>query len=85
MEEKVTGLTLEELEAQKGELLPPREEMALYTGPATAVNVAKVTQVGVALNISGGGYGDQTAAVLQASKINQFAAANSGFIGGGGY
>jgi len=84
MEEKFTGLTLEELEAQKGELLPPREEMALYTGPATAVNVAKVTQVGVALNISGG-YGDQSAAVLQASKINQFAAANSGFIGGGGY
>lgn len=80
MEDKFVGLTLEELDAQKGELLPAREEMALVTGPATAFNISKTTQVGVALNI--GGYGDQNAAVLQAAKTTQFAAANSGFIGG---
>jgi hypothetical protein len=53
MEEKFTGLTMEELEAQHGELLPPRIEMyALNIGQA---NLNKTTQAAAALNI--GSYG----------------------------
>jgi hypothetical protein len=75
MEDKFAGLTLEELEAQKVELLPLREEMDLVTGPATAFNISKTTQVGVAINVGGGNAG-----VWQAAQTNQFAAANSGFV-----
>ncbi len=73
------GLSLEELEAQKVDLLPPREEMQLFdltinTGAATAVNTATVTQTGAAVAFGG------DASVNQASAIYQQAAANSGFV-----
>ncbi|HSL01679.1 MAG TPA: hypothetical protein VK869_15185 [Rubrobacteraceae bacterium] len=59
MEEKFTGLTLEELEAQQGELLPPKVEMFLVT--VNQANLNKTTQAAAALNIASGG-GDASAA-----------------------
>jgi hypothetical protein len=55
MEEKFTGLTMEELEAQHGELLPPRIEM--FGVNIGQINVNQTTQVAVAANVlSPGGY-----------------------------
>jgi hypothetical protein len=73
---KTEGMSLEELEAQSVDLLPPREEMQLLsTGDATAINVAFVNQEATAVGIGG------HASVWQSAEVNQFAAANSGFVG----
>jgi hypothetical protein len=64
MEEKFTGLTMEELEAQHGELLPPRIEM--YTLNIGQANLNKTTQAAAALNIGSPG-GDASAANYNAT------------------
>jgi hypothetical protein len=78
VEERFVGLTLEELEGQKVDLLPPREEMQftlnITTGAATAVNTATVTQTGAAVAVGG------DASVWQGSAIDQDAFANTGFV-----
>jgi hypothetical protein len=56
VEEKCTGLTLEELEAQKGELLPAREEM--YNSLTQVAN----TGFNFAQTSGGGGVGIGTGA-----------------------
>ncbi|HSL01678.1 MAG TPA: hypothetical protein VK869_15180 [Rubrobacteraceae bacterium] len=64
MEEKFTGLTLEELEAQQGELLPPKVEMFAFS--IGQLNVNQTTQVAVAANVLSGG-GDANAANYNAT------------------
>jgi hypothetical protein len=78
VEERFVGLTLEELEGQKVDLLPPREEMQftlnITTGDALAANVAEVNQTGTATAVGG------DASVTQVSVIEQDAFANTGFV-----
>jgi hypothetical protein len=78
VEERFVGLTLEELEGQKVDLLPPREEMQftlnITTGAATAANTATVTQEAAAVAVGG------DASVAQLSVIEQDAFANTGFV-----
>ena len=60
MEDRLVGLTLEELEAEKGELLPDRVEMQTFSNVQQfqAFNI-NPNQAALAFGIDLGGYGLQ--------------------------